>query len=1250
MKKRILSTLMALCLALSLLPTAAFAEEGSTGEDNTPVAEVNGEKYAPADFQKAIEAAKEGGTVTLLRDYTLELGDTSLDLSGYDLTFDLGQKTLTINTSAQRAVYASSYPAETNLTIKNGKLNCTAQYYLLYFTNGGNLRMEDLEIAFTGLNGRPMTIYTAANEAEFEKVKITATNSGCVEVCKNAEFTDCTFTTSGDRSDYVFTAVAASGGGDAVINSGSYKGQYALYVYNSGGSIAVKDGTFEGSTAAIKADTSNTARDNSVITVSGGNFTGEIQTGGSSGNYQADISLSGGSYTVDPTQFLEDGFLMDNSSGSYEVKVDTSKVIELVDSFGESKGKFSSLSEAIEAADAYNTLKLIGDLEVSGNVLVSKNITIDLNGHNLLGNGTIQVPNTSGLTIRGDGQVSCALTNEGAAYNLSLNGGSYSGAITGNVKFGAAVKFSSEKYPNGVGIPEQTGYEIALSTDGKWYEYRAITYTIYLHLNGGTLAEGFEAEISYPYTGKTVVLPKVSGSTREIFQTGYKFGGWYYDAECSGTRASSATSGIIYASSIAQYADDSHSLNLYAKWTKISGVAAIGEKGYDSLQDAVNAAASGDTITLLEDVPVDNTAISIEKNVTIDLNGCTITGNDTRVFHVKSGTLTLTGTGTVTSVKPEGGSLADSQSVIRVGDNDVAQGTKAALVIDDGVTVAAPATYGVSVFGSGTEETVTIRGAVNATGPAAAVSGNGSYDGTTIALDGAAISATCGVAIYHPQGGVMTITDSTVDGGIEAKSGTITIENSTISATDGVEPSHNVNGNGPSTSGYAIAIVDNAGYNDGAKLTVNSGTINGDVVYLEDDNGVAEEDAAGTIAITGGTFNGAVSAEGAAEKNNIDISGGSFAVKVDDAYCAEGYAPVTTVDDNGMYTVTKEEDDESTTVTGLTLTPKSLTLREGETYQLQAAATPANSSLTWTSNNTAVATVSSSGRVTAVSEGTATITVAAGSLSLTCLVQVNAAPASSSGGSSDPSYSPKLDISDGGTVKVSPRTPERGDKVTITPDPDRGYEVDEVIVTNQDGDEIDVTANRDGTYTFVQPRGRVTISVTFVREGATAFFADVPETYWAYDEIAWAYENGYVNGTSAATFAPGASISRQQVWMILARLSGADPANMAEARQWAIDNGISDGTTPGNAVTRQQLAALLYRFAQMNGQGFTGAWAFQLDYPDADQVSEYAYEAMCWMTMNGVIAGTSQGTLNPTGTATRAQFAVMLYRFWNQVG
>ena len=209
---------------------------------------------------------------------------------------------------------------------------------------------------------------------------------------------------------------------------------------------------------------------------------------------------------------------------------------------------------------------------------------------------------------------------------------------------------------------------------------------------------------------------------------------------------------------------------------------------------------------------------------------------------------------------------------------------------------------------------------------------------------------------------------------------------------------------------------------------------------------------------------------------------------------------------------------------------------------------------------------------------------------------------SSGSSSSDPSYSPILDVSDGGSIKVNPRTPEEDDEVTITVDPDSGYEVDEVTVTDRNGREVKVTAERDGTYTFTQPRGRVTISVTFVREGGSTFFSDVPESFWAYDEIAWAYDNGYVNGTSATSFSPNASISRQQVWMILARLSGADPANMAAAREWAVANGVSDGTTPGGAVTRQQLVALLYRYATL--MGYANDQRADLSaYPDAGTVA-----------------------------------------------
>ena len=314
-------------------------------------------------------------------------------------------------------------------------------------------------------------------------------------------------------------------------------------------------------------------------------------------------------------------------------------------------------------------------------------------------------------------------------------------------------------------------------------------------------------------------------------------------------------------------------------------------------------------------------------------------------------------------------------------------------------------------------------------------------------------------------------------------------------------------------------------------------------------------------------------------------------------------------------------------------------------------------SITYSSNNTSVATVDeTSGAVTIVGIGTATITASVtgdntnyDAASASYVLNVSGYPSGNSGGSSDPSYSPVMDITGNGDVSVNPRTPSEGDEVTITVEPDRSYEVDEVIVRDRNGNRVDVTAERNGTYTFEQPRGRVTIEVTFVPTGTATFFTDVPESFWAYSEIEWAYENGYVNGTTTTTFGPNSSISRQQVWMILARLSGADPVNMAEARQWAIDNGISDGTTPGNAVTRQQLVALLYRYATLMGYA-NDARADLSIYPDVDAVASYAMEPMQWSVANNIVAGTTDGTLNPSGTATRAQFAVILYRFWEQIG
>lgn len=130
-------------------------------------------------------------------------------------------------------------------------------------------------------------------------------------------------------------------------------------------------------------------------------------------------------------------------------------------------------------------------------------------------------------------------------------------------------------------------------------------------------------------------------------------------------------------------------------------------------------------------------------------------------------------------------------------------------------------------------------------------------------------------------------------------------------------------------------------------------------------------------------------------------------------------------------------------------------------------------------------------------------------------------------------------------------------------------------------------------------------------------------------------------GTSADTFSPNGLVTRQQVWMILARMNGYTPDSMAAARDWAMSTGVSDGSNPDDPVTRQQLVTLLWRAA---GEP-SGDLSVLEKYPDAGSVSAYAKEAMAWAIECGIINGTTQGTLNPMGNADRAQMAAILYRW-----
>ena len=168
---------------------------------------------------------------------------------------------------------------------------------------------------------------------------------------------------------------------------------------------------------------------------------------------------------------------------------------------------------------------------------------------------------------------------------------------------------------------------------------------------------------------------------------------------------------------------------------------------------------------------------------------------------------------------------------------------------------------------------------------------------------------------------------------------------------------------------------------------------------------------------------------------------------------------------------------------------------------------------------------------------------------------------------------------------------------------------------------------------------------------------------WYHEAVDYVLNNGLMDGVGGGRFAPGGETSRAMVVTILWRLAGSPQAGKdsgftdvagglwyTDAVAWAAEKGIVGGYGsgmfgPADPVTREQLAVMLYRYAKLQGKGFVGSWMFPLDYADADRVSGWAYEAMCWMTMNGVIQGRGGSVLAPQGPATRAEAAAMLMRF-----
>ena len=251
-----------------------------------------------------------------------------------------------------------------------------------------------------------------------------------------------------------------------------------------------------------------------------------------------------------------------------------------------------------------------------------------------------------------------------------------------------------------------------------------------------------------------------------------------------------------------------------------------------------------------------------------------------------------------------------------------------------------------------------------------------------------------------------------------------------------------------------------------------------------------------------------------------------------------------------------------------------------------------------------------------------------------------------------------------GEVTVSPSRARQGQTVTIRATPDEGYALAELTVTNSNDQEVTLTKVSNTQYTFVMPRGSVSIEVSFelIGEGNVLPFTDVSSTDWFVDAVQYVYDNNIMAGIGGSSFAPQKELTRAEAVQILYNLEGQPTVTgsasftdlaagewyqtaIAWAEQNKVVGGYGDGTfRPNDTVTREEFAQMMYNYTVFKKLD-TSATADLTKFPDGENVGDWAKTAMEWANGNELINGHDDGTLDPQGVAIRAQAASILMRF-----
>ena len=1224
MKRRLLSAFLAVMMVLTMAPVA-FAAEGDAGS-STAVAKIGDAGYAT--LAAAVAAAKNGDTVTLVKD--TDQGFTVP--AGLSITFDVNGKTL--ERTGQDIQNNGTLTIRDNT--KQGKI----------IANGGNVGIA------IGVGNNSVTTIEYANVEAVEGAVITGQATGATITIEDGVFS------TSDNAVIAGNGTKREGNANVItINGGTFTGNIKSAGYIACGIYAPwKDIiTVNGGNFTVHNGIGIVARAGQV-TVNGGTFTCTGSAKGGVGDKKFDmdaaqcvyfdasnpaypaynsatdyIKLQGGTFSSDVSAYVAKGYVQNN--GTVEQLGATNAVAEVGGTY------YKTLADAVAAAQDGQTVKMLNDTKVTEEISFSgKKITLDLNGKIIAGvfndyysvieaqgtEATLIVEDNSngaqgkitsnhyGLTGRDDGSIivnsGMIETGDGAA--LSGNN------TTGNMNFTVNGGTLTTKSGPAIYQPGQCKLTITGGTLNGGISLRMGQ----VNISGGTInaaTENLDSPAQYYNYSGNAWLPDAL----------YVFGGTYNstDSTYGNSLNLNITGGTFncnngQGSAIAIY--DIGKVAQAAKIT-ISGDAKLAtttsnRKAYDVLS--------------LSDIGVTNPDTGYGNKNLVGKVSTAISGgyftSDPSDYCADN--LTGVSSGNTTYPWTVGEKSADTKPA------EVAAATVAATVDKSASEAAQDAAK--EIGGAMMTQNEAIKAAAKDEANKNTIDADTPVGGKTVTQKLQEVDPTITndkVKIVYQTYIDVEVKDAAKENSTFTE---LTVELTpmyrVIAAKSGVTDYHvDVDKNTPEAIN-AVQIVGEQPLTLTGKYEVTLQLPNGFVVPSDNKLSIKHQKSSGVEYYTG----------------TVDTTSGTKMVTFE----TNGFSPFT-ISAVAAYVGTTAYP---------TLQEAANAANSGDTIVVKNGA---SHDLTFTATKSVKVKNETGAAVTVKFNGTDK-KFGNGETETFSYTK----PSSSSGGSSSGKTTYKVTTSavNNGGVNASPSSAEKGATITITLSPDKGYKLDKLTVTDGSGKTVSTVKKSDTVYTFTMPASAVKVGVSYVKATETPSktkFNDVSANDWFASAVDYVTGKGMMNGTADNTFSPKANTTRGMVVTVLYRLENqpstsaasftdvASGAYYANAVAWANANGIVSGYGsgkfgPNDKVTREQLAAILYRYAQYKKYDVSvGEDTNILSYDDAQSISSYAIPAIQWACGAGVVTGKSGSKLDPKGNATRAEVAAMLMRFCENV-